>query len=432
MFEATRKRLVKDYTFMLGAILTGTIVLLYLFLTFSIYYQQRELVAVFAHEESEEWYSALKYLPNIMPDKQDDKDDKANNLFYYAYNAAGERVGQHKSSDKLTSHVEKTIAEQNINNEEIKLNLFFEGDVRNFSAYMITKKEIYDAGEKVGELYAGKDVLIYIEFVLKTFLFLIIFLSCTLVGSLYMAKKMANKAMIPIQKTFQRQRDFTADASHELRTPLSVILASVETIERNKGNILTEFSQSVLVDLKWEIQYMRKLTEDLLTLARMDNQQGLTAKRDTVFIKDLFARLCRTFQPLADQKGIQIEVKAAEEDSVLADASQLFQVLSILMDNALKYTASNGHICLLAVREKGTQIKIGVADDGCGIAPEDCEKIFGRFYRVDRARSRQSGGTGLGLSIAQELVRINGGTIYVESELEKGSSFIMIFPYPGD
>lgn len=430
MFEATRKRLVKDYTFMLGAILTSTIVLLYLFFVFSIYYQQRELVDVFAYEETEEWYSALKYLPDIMPDKQGDNDDKSNNLFYYAYGAAGQCIGLHnKLSDKLVLHVEKTITEGKINNGEIKLKLFFHGDFRYFSAYMITKREIYDAGEKIGELYAGKDVLIYLEFVLKIFLFFIIFIIFTLAGSVYMAKKMADKAMIPIQQTFQRQRDFTADASHELRTPLSVILASVETIERNKNNILTEFSQSVLLDLKQEIQYMRKITEDLLTLARMDNQQKRTAKKELVLINELLTQICRAFQPLADEKTIQIVIKAEEECLVMADSNQLFQVLSILLDNAIKYTIQNGHICLSAVREKENQIKICVADDGCGIAPEDCAKIFERFYRVDKARSRQSGGTGLGLSIAQELVKINGGTIYVESELARGSSFIMVFPY---
>lgn len=428
MFEETRKLLVKDYTFMLAVILTSMIVLLYLFLAFSIYSQQKEFLEVFAYEESEEWHSALKYWPDVMPNEQDNNDNRSDNLFYYAYDAAGRCIGQHKSSDELVFHVEKTIAKKNIDNGEIKLKIFFHGDFREFSAYMITKKEIYDAGEKIGELYAGKDVLIYFKFIVKTFFSFIIFILCILVFSVYMAKKMADKAMVPIQQSFQRQKDFTADASHELRTPLSVILASVETIERNKKNVLTEFSQSVLLDLKQEIQYMRKITEDLLTLARMDNHQGRTIKREPVLIDELFAQICRTFQPLADEKSIQIETKTEGKYSVFVDINQLFQVMKILTDNAIKYTAEYGHICLSAVRGKDNRIKICITDDGCGIAPENCAKVFERFFRVDKARSRQSSSTGLGLSIAQELVKTNGGTLYVKSELGKGSSFIIELP----
>lgn len=441
MFEETRKGLVKDYTFMLAAILTGVVFFLYMFFVATIYTQQKELVEVFAHEESEEWYTSLKYFSGGTTDRLAktaaegppaaqiaDGDTDAADLFYYAYDAAGNCIGQHKSSAGLAAHVEQIMAAKDIQNDEVQLQMFFQGNFRELSAYMITKKEIFDDGIKIGELYAGKDVLDYFIFLAKTFLFFMVFVLCIVIFSVYMAKRMADKAMVPIQQSFQRQKAFTADASHELRTPLSVLSAAVETIGRDKKNSLTEFSQRVLLDLQQEIQYMQKITEELLALAHLDNQQGLMTEPAMVIVNELLLQVRQIFVPITAGESISITVTAEGEPAVWADRDQLLQVLRILTDNAIKYTAAGGHVYLSVAKVAGNNVKICVTDDGCGIALEDRGKVFDRFFRVDKARSRQIGGTGLGLAIAQALVKVNGGTIHVESELGKGSAFVIEMP----
>ena len=238
---------------------------------------------------------------------------------------------------------------------------------------------------------------------------------------------MADKAMVPIQQGFERQKDFAANASHELRTPLSVITAAVETIERNKNNVLTEFSQSVLADLKEEIRYMSKITEDLLTLARLDKDNWLVEK-DRVDVRSLLQRVVQVFQPAAQEKSIVLEILLKSEFAVWGNENQLLQVVRILTDNAIKYTEPGKRVSLTAVMAADNRIRICVEDTGCGLEPAACRQIFERFYRVDKARSRSSGGTGLGLAIARELVQANNGTIEVESALGRGSRFSIILP----
>lgn len=246
--------------------------------------------------------------------------------------------------------------------------------------------------------------------------------------SALMARKMADKAMVPIINNFELQKNFTADASHELRTPLSVFLASVETIQRDKKNILSDFSQQVLKDLKDEIQYMKKITEKLLHLARIDNMKKGKDIQEKVLINELLPELYRKFQALADEKFIDITINMNEECWSFVNREQIFQVLKILLDNALKYTSEYGRIELILEQSADNKVRIIVKDNGIGIAPEDCHKIFERFFRVDKARLRKNGGSGLGLAIAYELVKKNNGTLTVQSQLDKGSSFILELP----
>lgn len=430
MFEENRQTLVKDYTIMLAAILTGVMILLYIFLAGSVYFQQKELVQVFAYEESEEWHSAIKYRMPDMPGVNEDEDDKTgekDDLFYYAYDVTGKRLGINNAPASLVEHIERAIAGQDFFDGEVRLQVFFRQGYNTPAAYMMTKKEIVDGGVKLGELYAGKDVLPFVLFLFKTGLFFVFLAVVLLLLSLYIGRRMADKAMVPIQQGFERQKDFAANASHELRTPLSVITAAVETIERNKNNVLTEFSQSVLADLKEEIRYMSKITEDLLTLARLDKDNWLVEK-DRVDVRSLLQRVVQVFQPAAQEKSIVLEILLKSEFAVWGNENQLLQVVRILTDNAIKYTEPGNRVSLTAVLATDNRIRICVEDTGCGLEPAVSRQIFERFYRVDKARSRSSGGTGLGLAIARELVQANHGTIEVESALGRGSRFSIILP----
>ena len=425
MFEYARKALAKEYTKMLAIIIAGTTMILYVFFNYSIYLQHREIIEVFAYEESEEWHNALKSSMGVGLDEDDNNKDY--NLFYYAYDINNKKVGQHSAPDNIENKLVKDVF-NNLENNSIKLKLFFDGDMKSIVAYMAIKKDIYDDGVQIGTLYAGKNMTNYLNFIIKTlFCLMLLFLVIIKISAL-MARKMADKAMVPIINNFELQKNFTADASHELRTPLSVFLASVETIQRDKKNILSDFSQQVLKDLKDEIQYMKKITEKLLHLARIDNMKKGKDIQEKVLINELLPELYRKFQALADEKFIDITINMNEECWSFVNREQIFQVLKILLDNALKYTSEYGRIELILEQSADNKVRIIVKDNGIGIAPEDCHKIFERFFRVDKARLRKNGGSGLGLAIAYELVKKNNGTLTVQSQLDKGSSFILELP----
>ena len=425
MFEYTRKALAKEYTKMLAIIIAGTTMILYVFFNYSIYLQHREIIEVFAYEESEEWHNALKSSMGVGLDEDDNNKDY--NLFYYAYDINNKKVGQHSAPDNIENKLVKDVF-NNLENNSIKFKLFFDGDMKSIVAYMAIKKDIYDDGVQIGTLYVGKNMTNYLNFIIKTlFCLMLLFLVIIKISAL-MARKMADKAMVPIINNFELQKNFTADASHELRTPLSVFLASVETIQRDKKNILSDFSQQVLKDLKDEIQYMKKITEKLLHLARIDNMKKGKDIQEKVLINELLPELYRKFQALADEKLIDITINMNEECWSFVNREQIFQVLKILLDNALKYTSEYGRIELILEQSADNKVRIIVKDNGIGIAPEDCHKIFERFFRVDKARLRKNGGSGLGLAIAYELVKKNNGTLTVQSQLDKGSSFILELP----
>lgn len=425
MFEYTRKALAKEYTKMLAITIAGTTMILYVFFNYSIYLQHREIIEVFAYEESEEWHNALKSSMGVGLDEDDNNKDY--NLFYYAYDINNKKVGQHSAPDNIENKLVKDVF-NNLENNSIKFKLFFDGDMKSIVAYMAIKKDIYDDGVQIGTLYVGKNMTNYLNFIIKTlFCLMLLFLVIIKISAL-MARKMADKAMVPIINNFELQKNFTADASHELRTPLSVFLASVETIQRDKKNILSDFSQQVLKDLKDEIQYMKKITEKLLHLARIDNMKKGKDIQEKVLINELLPELYRKFQALADEKFIDITINMNEECWSFVNREQIFQVLKILLDNALKYTSEYGRIELILEQSADNKVRIIVKDNGIGIAPEDCHKIFERFFRVDKARLRKNGGSGLGLAIAYELVKKNNGTLTVQSQLDKGSSFILELP----
>ena len=425
MFEYTRKALAKEYTKMLAITIAGTTMILYVFFNYSIYLQHREIIEVFAYEESEEWHNALKSSMGVGLDEDDNNKDY--NLFYYAYDINNKKVGQHSAPDNIENKLVKDVF-NNLENNSIKFKLFFDGDMKSIVAYMAIKKDIYDDGVQIGTLYAGKNMTNYLNFIIKTlFCLMLLFLVIIKISAL-MARKMADKAMVPIINNFELQKNFTADASHELRTPLSVFLASVETIQRDKKNILSDFSQQVLKDLKDEIQYMKKITEKLLHLARIDNMKKGKDIQEKVLINELLPELYRKFQALADEKFIDVTINMNEECWSFVNREQIFQVLKILLDNALKYTSEYGRIELILEQSADNKVRIIVKDNGIGIAPEDCHKIFERFFRVDKARLRKNGGSGLGLAIAYELVKKNNGTLTVQSQLDKGSSFILELP----
>jgi signal transduction histidine kinase len=232
---------------------------------------------------------------------------------------------------------------------------------------------------------------------------------------------MAGRAIIPMREAYDKQKQFAADASHELRTPLAVVMASADLLLADKS-IQNPILREVIEDLKSEVKKMSKLVSDLLTVARSDNN-ALKIKIQKIDLGDLLEQNVRMMTPLAEKKKIKLLGENFRKTIIHGDEQKIKQLILILVDNAIKYTPEGGKVVVALESVEDDRVIFSVQDSGIGIAPEDQEKIFERFYRVDKARSREMGGNGLGLSIATEILRIHEGKISVKSALGAGTKF---------
>jgi len=246
-----------------------------------------------------------------------------------------------------------------------------------------------------------------------------------LVLAYYASRFMADRAMEPIEKSWQRQQDFVADASHELRTPLTVVQVNLELVKGNSEE--TVASQSKWLDYSLlETQRMSKLVGDLLFLARADSQQQ-TLEIKKFSLDTALREVMESFRPLAETNQIRIEASLDSEINYWGDEFRIKQLLVILVDNALKYTPSGGQVTL-SLQNRDTFVEITVSDNGEGIESEHLGKIFERFYRVDKARSQQKEGTGLGLAIADSIIQSHHGQVNVSSFPGGGTTFVISLP----
>jgi two-component system phosphate regulon sensor histidine kinase PhoR len=224
------------------------------------------------------------------------------------------------------------------------------------------------------------------------------------------------------------RRDFVANVSHELRTPIATLRSLTEALligGKDDPEVRDKFLQAIAD----EAERMSKLLENLLELARLE--AGRREWRwQNVSVSDCVAQVAERFKPFAERKGLKLTVRTEPDLTVRTDPEALAQILSNLLDNAVKYT-ERGEIAVVAERLEtadGVWVAVHVRDTGIGIPPEHLPRIFERFYRVDKARSRQQGGFGLGLSIAKHLAESLGGKITVQSEVGKGSIFTVWLP----
>lgn len=292
---------------------------------------------------------------------------------------------------------------------------------------LIAKEPIIFKDHVIGTLYVGKNI----SFVYQLFnrlLVILIGLAIVFFGvALFISNRMSKKAMIPISKAFDRQREFVADASHELRTPLSVIYSSIDAIEMTIDLEKDDFVQKLLFNMKDEVKRMTNLVSDLLTLARSDSGK-IEMKKDIFDFTPIAEKVVQSVDSLAIRKKIHLRFDAPETLVGQGDQEKLTQLLYILLDNAIKYTPNGGEVGL-TLSDIQDELCIKVHDTGIGIKPEEQQLIFERFYRSDKSRSRQMGSYGLGLSIAKWIVDIHDGSIQVESEIGKGSTFTIKIPF---
>jgi two-component system, OmpR family, heavy metal sensor histidine kinase CusS len=235
-----------------------------------------------------------------------------------------------------------------------------------------------------------------------------------------------NEMLDRIEKVFKRITQFTADASHELRTPISLMRTEAELALRKERD--ADAYREALQHILSETETMSVLIEDLLALARADSGRELL-KPKPVELGEFLLNSTREWKPLAARAGLELnsDTRDAGQVWVMADESALRRVLTILLDNALKYTPAPGRIDIFLDERDGCGV-ISVNDTGIGISAAEQPKIFERFYRVDKVRGRDVGGAGLGLAIARWIVERHGGSIIVESSVDRGSKFSVQMP----
>lgn len=246
----------------------------------------------------------------------------------------------------------------------------------------------------------------------------------TLAKSLHRMADKLRSDNLELIKMNQKQSQFFADITHEIRNPLHTIAGSLEMLQM--GGLDTEKEIKYLQTAERQTQRIDRLFKDLLTLQRYDSDENFIRKK--IFpIESILAPLIETYEKEAKQKGLKLKEKIGSE-SVFADPDKIEQVLENLITNAIKFT-NEGEIQITVEQiDTAETIKIEVSDTGVGISAEHLERLFDRFYRTDKARSRDKGGTGLGLSVVKSILNAHGSEIYVESTPGKGSKFFFYLP----
>lgn len=221
------------------------------------------------------------------------------------------------------------------------------------------------------------------------------------------------------------RNQFVSNASHELKTPLSTMKILIETLMYQEG-FDPEVQKEFLSDINKEIDRLNLIISDLLVLVKIDSE-STASKHEPVSLNDIMIETLNSLSPLARERGIELDMSGRDTLSIDGNRGQLSQVFYNLLDNAIKYTPRGGSV-RVEISKSGKRAIIKVIDTGIGIAKSEQIHIFDRFYRVDRARARDTGGTGLGLSIVKQYIAAHGGSVTVSSEENRGSTFTVELP----
>ena len=229
-----------------------------------------------------------------------------------------------------------------------------------------------------------------------------------------------------LKRLDQVRSDFVANVSHELRTPLSILRGYIETLLDNPETSREELSR-VLSVMERHSKRLGLLVDDLLSLTQLESA-NTELELNQVRVKELFNNLIHDWKEKFAAKNLKLVVDLPPDlQTIRADETRVQEVLYNLLENAVKYSREGGEIRLQAAR-RGSEIVLNVSDDGIGISRDQLPRIFERFYRADKARSREHGGTGLGLAIAKHIAQLHGGRIEAESELGRGTTIRMFLP----
>jgi len=247
-----------------------------------------------------------------------------------------------------------------------------------------------------------------------------------LAGALNQMAESARDRMSELHRLEQIRRDFVANVSHELKTPIAAVRGLVETVIDDR-KMTDEDRERFLAKIRNQSMRLSSIVTDLLTLSQLESGNGML-ETGLLDLCEVVRSTVTSLAQTAEARNIRVEVRLPEDPvRLLGDEDALSQVISNLLDNALKYSPRDAAVWIRLRKENGKAV-IEIQDRGVGIEPRDRDRIFERFYRVDKARSRELGGTGLGLSIVKHIVLAHGGAVDVESSPGAGSTFRVLLP----
>jgi signal transduction histidine kinase len=281
-----------------------------------------------------------------------------------------------------------------------------------------------------GYLQIGRNLQAFDNYVANVKWIILLGLPILIILVMIVSWWLAGKAMEPIYQSYQQIQQFTADAAHELRTPLAAIRATIES-SLMLPTLTEKDSREILSTMKRQNQRLSSLVADLLMLSRMERKLSTNHQLlgKPVNINDLITDIAEEFAALAKREEISLipKIEVTQPLKVMGDEEQLYRLVANLVINAIQHTLKGGQVTLV-LRQENNKALIEVIDAGIGIPENEQKLIFDRFYRVNKARSRDRGGSGLGLAIAKAIALAHQGNIKVKSELGKGSTFTICFP----
>ena len=292
--------------------------------------------------------------------------------------------------------------------------------------YLAAVAPVVKNGEVVGKLYMFENIEFYYTAAFRTLFKLLCIAVLLFLIACYFGYWLAGRNIRPVSEMYGRQMQFTADASHEMRTPLAVMALATQGLKEDEESQYSDFAKESIAMLQSETKRMSRLTENLMELARGDEGR-LSELNVEVNMSSLCERVGGQLALLAQDKSIELKQHIDADLKLWGDEAALTRLCIILLDNAIKYSPSGTTINFVATKSKNNLLLV-VQDEGCGIKDEDKKKVFDRFYRVDKARSRSQGGLGLGLSLAQAIVHQHRGCIKVLDNKPCGTIMQVLLP----
>ncbi|BAY95121.1 MULTISPECIES: sensor histidine kinase [Nostocales] len=409
MFEKIRRRLLLSYLIVLSLILGGFAIAVRIVFTHSLHKQQTEKLAALAQvaAANAEFDNGKIKIENDLPQDKLFENHQGLNWFDTKGNLI-EKQGQ----DILNLPTHITEGEQITTGGKNRIQSvtlpIISSDDKQFIGYVRASQSLEEFDETLNKLDLGLGGGIVVALIISS------------VGGVWLTRQ----AMQPIEESFERLKQFTADASHELRSPLMAIKSNAGVALKYPEG-MRETDAEKFQAISSATNQMTRLTEDLLFLARYDNIPNRS--KETVNLSLILNDLVQLYQPQAIAKQINLKSQLTEKLYLLGDTNQITRLFTNLIQNAIHYTSSKGTVEITANRS-AVDIVVNVQDTGIGIAPKDLENIFERFWRADKSRSYNSGGSGLGLAIAQAIAQNHGGLITVTSQLGIGSCFTVRLP----
>lgn len=419
MFDKLKKRLTFIYTGIFSLIMVFVVAVTVAIGCISVLRTEKDMLIADIYDEWREWIGSgeLPVDPALV---------KKGEMMSLMYDADGNIIIDQMTDGPYAAALTAIRASWPEPENETEL-LYFRDKNGTLHFFLAGGCTFWENGQIQARLYTFLNLEDYYDMAVDGMYFLFLLCAVCIMLAAGGGYYMAAKNIKPLEILFAREHEFAADASHELRTPLTVLSLGVESLQNDDESKLSGFAQEVLRDMQHETKYMSRLIEALLTLARGDEENTPLA-RTKVDLTEVAVKVCNKMRPLAAKKGLGLEYAAGDAPQVfiLGDKNKMEQLLIIFIDNAIKYSESG--TITVTVDTDSMHAVIKVMDEGIGISESDAQKIFERFYRVDKARSRAAGGFGLGLNIARIIVVRHGGTVSVKPRSPHGSIFTVRLP----